>query len=162
MKDLLTEKDIHKVFEIGIIIKGIDGVLEILGSILLLSISPQRVGSIIVFLTQHELSEDPRDFLATHLLQTAQEFTSGTKLFQSLYLLTHGVVKIFLVWGLLKNKLWAYPVSIAFLIAFIMYQMYRYSYNHALSLLLLTIFDAIIIGLTWHEYKYVRASRAQK
>ena len=160
MKDIPTENAIHKAFEVGVIIKGIDGVLEILGSILLLWISPQRVSSIIVFLTQHELSEDPHDFLATHLLRTAQEFSSGTKLFQSLYLLTHGVIKIFLVWGLLKNKLWAYPVSIAFLMAFIGYQMYRYSYNHAPSLLILTIFDAVIIGLTWHEYKYVRESKA--
>jgi hypothetical protein len=32
------------------------------------------------------------------------------------------------------------------------YQVYRLSYHFSLGLLLLTIFDAAIVGLTWREY----------
>jgi uncharacterized membrane protein len=136
-------------------IKGIDGLLEIIGSLFLFLISPEKINSIIIHLIQHELVEDPKDIIATHLLNTMHHFSASTKLFQALYLLVHGLIKVFLVWGLLKNKLWAYPASIAFLVAFIFYQTYRYTYTHALSLILLTIFDVFIIVLTWHEYRYV-------
>jgi uncharacterized membrane protein len=148
-------KACHEIFEISVAIKGIDGLLEIIGSLFLFLISPEKINSIIIHLIQHELVEDPKDIIATHLLNTMHHFSASTKLFQALYLLVHGLIKVFLVWGLLKNKLWAYPASIAFLVAFIFYQTYRYTYTHALSLILLTIFDVFIIVLTWHEYRYV-------
>jgi uncharacterized membrane protein len=39
----------------------------------------------------------------------AQGFSVGTQNFDVFYLLSHGIVKLFLVAALLKNKLWAYP-----------------------------------------------------
>jgi uncharacterized membrane protein len=30
---------------------------------------------------------------------------------------------------------------------------YRYSFTHSLSLLLITVLDVFVIGLTWIEYK---------
>lgn len=129
--------------------------MEIIGSLFLFFISPEKISRIVVYLTQHELAQDSKDVLATHLLNTVQHFSTYTKLFQALYLLVHGLVKIFLEWGLLKNKLWAYPTSIAFLVAFIGYQMYRYTDTHAISLIMLTIFDLFIIVLTRHEYRYI-------
>jgi len=38
-------------------------------------------------------------------------------------------------------------------------QLYRYSYTHSIWLLLVTVLDLIVIGLTWHEYKYLKAER---
>jgi uncharacterized membrane protein len=73
-----------------------------------------------------ELIEDPNDFVAIHLLSIAQNFTVGTQHFYAFYLLSHGVVKVFLVIGLLRNKLWAYPVSLVVLGLFIVYQLYRF------------------------------------
>ena len=151
----MRERRIHQLFEVGVVFKGIDGVLEAVGGIILLFISPDRIKGVIASLTQHELSEDPRDFIASHLARYARDLSASTKLFEALYLLSHGLIKVFLVWGLLSNKLWAYPASIAFLIAFIGYQLYRYSYTHAIGLILLTVFDVFIIALTWHEYRYV-------
>lgn len=155
LKSLFKEKNIHGIFEVSVVIKGVDGLLEILGSLFLFLSSPEKINSIIIYLTQHELAEDSKDVIATHLINIVQHFSANTKLFQALYLLVHGLVKVFLVWGLLKNKLWAYPASIAFLAAFILYQIYRYTYTHAVSLILLTIFDLFIIVLTWHEYRFI-------
>lgn len=155
LKNLFKEKSIHEIFEISVVIKGIDGLLEIIGSLFLFFISTAKINSIMIRLTQHELAEDSKDVIATHLITAVHHFSTNTKIFQALYLLIHGLIKIFLVWGLLKNKLWAYPTSMAFLIAFIFYQMYRYTYTYAISLILLTIFDIFIIVLTWHEYHYV-------
>jgi FtsH-binding integral membrane protein len=44
------------------------------------------------WLTQDELIEDPRDFIATRLLAWAHGFSIETKNFYAFYLLSHGVV----------------------------------------------------------------------
>jgi uncharacterized membrane protein len=148
----LPERYLRRIFEIGVIIKGLDGALETIGGVLLFFISTARLNSLVVLLTQHELSEDPQDLLATHVVSFFAHFIAGARLFPELYLISHGLIKFFLVWGLLRNKLWAYPASIAVLTAFIFYQVYRYTFTHAISLVLLTVFDAVIVALTWHEY----------
>jgi uncharacterized membrane protein len=73
--------------------------------------------------------------------------------FASLYLLSHGVVKTALVVALWFNKLWAYPLTIAVFGGFMAYQVYRYTYTHSFALMALTIFDAVVVGLTWLEYR---------
>jgi uncharacterized membrane protein len=69
---------------------------------------------------------------------------------------SHGVVKLALVVGLLRNKLWAYPASLIALGLFIVYQLYRYSYTHGIGLIVLTAFDVFVMWLIWHEYRLVR------
>ena len=147
-RDLLDQT-----FEVGIILKGLDGVLEVIGGLLLLVVSPATIDRIVTGLTQHELSEDPHDFLATHLLKTAHGLTGSAVLFGAVYLLAHGLVKVVLVAALLKNQLWAYPWTIAFLGVFIVYQLYRLSLKPSVGLTALTIFDAVIAWLTWREYR---------
>ena len=61
---------LDRVFEVGIILKGLDGLLEIAGGILLLVIRPGYLNHLATLLTQHELAEDPRDFVATHILHS--------------------------------------------------------------------------------------------
>jgi len=107
-------------------------------------------------LTQDELIEDPNDFVAAHLLSLAQNFTVSTQRFYAFYLLSHGVIKVFLVICLLRNKLWAYPVSLVVLGLFVVYQLYRFSYTHGFGLIVLTVFDVFVMGLIWHEYRLVR------
>jgi uncharacterized membrane protein len=113
---------LDQTFEIAIILKGLDGVLEVLGGLLLLVVTPATINRIVAWLTEHELSQDPHDLIATHLLNTAHGLTKSAVLFGSLYLLSHGAVKIVLVAALLRNKLWAYPWMIGFLLIFIVYQ----------------------------------------
>ena len=147
-RDLLDQT-----FEVGIILKGLDGVLEVIGGLLLLIVSPATIDRVVTGLTQHELSEDPNDFLATHLLRTAHGLTGSAVLFGAVYLLAHGLVKVILVVALLKNQLWAYPWTIGFLGVFIVYQLYRLSLKPSVGLTALTIFDAAIAWLTYREYR---------
>lgn len=157
MKTLLSRFEklplLDRVFDVSITLKGLDGALEVIGGVLLLFITPHRLNAIVVFLTQHELSEDPRDFLATHLLSYAQRYTASTALFLALYLLSHGIIKIILVVALLQQRLWAYPLAIVFLSVFIVYQIYRLALHVSLGLLALTLFDIFIVGLTVLEYR---------
>ena len=144
---------LDRTFEISLILKGLDGVLELFGGVLLFFVSPASIQHLARVLTEHELSTDPHDFLATHLLHSAGKLTAGTTLFGAIYLFSHGLVKVVLVAAVLKEKLWAYPWMVAFLVLFIIYQIYRMVDKFSVALLLLTLFDAFIVWLTLLEYK---------
>ena len=97
---------LDRTFEVGITLKGLDGVLEVVGGVLLLVVSPVTINQLVGSLTQHELSQDPHDFIATHLLNAASGLTGSSARFGAIYLLLHGVVKIVLVAALLRDQLW--------------------------------------------------------
>jgi uncharacterized membrane protein len=149
---------LDRAFVVGIVLKGLDGVLEMAGGLLLLVITPSTIDRIVRALTQHELSEDPHDFVATRLLHYAGSLSGSSVRFGAAYLLSHGVVKVVLVAALLRNKLWAYPWMIVFLLAFIGYQLYRLTFAPSFGLVALTVFDAIVTWLTYREYRKQRRS----
>jgi uncharacterized membrane protein len=95
------------------------------------------------------------DIIANFLLKTSREFSVASQYFGVLYLLAHGIVKLFLFMMLRQKKLWAYPLTIVFLVLFIGYQIYRYTYSKSIWLVALTIFDIIMVFLTWLEYKRI-------
>lgn len=151
-----SQNIIHEAFRIGIFLKGIDGVLEIIGGFLLLAINPLTINKIVLALTQHEIVEDSKDFIANYLINAAHNLSVSSQLFFSFYLLSHGAIKIFLVVLLWQKRLWAYPVAIVFFILFIFYQVYRYIRFPSAWLIFLTIFDVFVIALTWLEYKNIK------
>ena len=152
----MDEQRIHKVFEISVLLKGVHALVEVFGGIALYLISTATIQSWVNFLTQDELHEDPKDFIAAKFLDFAQNFSVNSKSFFAFYLLSHGAIKLVLVLGLLREKHWSYPASLAALSLFILYQLYRYSYTQSIGLIVLTIFDVFVIVLIWHEYKLVR------
>lgn len=156
MNKIFKEKNLHLVFEITLILKGIFALLEIIGGILAYFMTQGFLLRLVVAITQEELTEDPRDFVARYLLQSAQDFSVSSQHFTSLYLLSHGIIKIFLVAGLLRKKFWFYPLAIIVFVFFILYQFFRFSVTHSFWLLVITLLDVIVIWLTWHEYRYLR------
>ena len=151
---------LDKTFKIGLMLKGLDGVLEVIGGILLLFLTPQAIQHVVRALTAHELSEDPHDMIARYLLHTTAHLHHGTTLFGAIYLLSHGIAKVVLVALVLRDKLWAYPWLIGLLLAFIAYQLYQITAVHfSVGLTLLTVFDAILVWLTWREYRARRAKQ---
>jgi uncharacterized membrane protein len=55
--------------------------------------------------------------------------------------------------ALLRNQIWAYPWMIVFLAVFIVYQVYRMTFAFSIGLLGLTIFDLVVVWLTYREYR---------
>ena len=155
MSRLISAKNLHRLFEAGVGLKGLDGVLEIIGGLSLYFTSPAGIMRLFDFLTRHELVEDPHDFLVTHAAAFLSKLTPSSTHFGAIYLLLHGATKVFLAVSLLQRKLWAYPLGIIFLVLFLIYQLYRYSYTHSIFLLLLSAFDSAIILLIWNEYRYL-------
>lgn len=151
---------IHDAFRTGITAKGIDGLLEIGGGILVWFIQPSEMGQWLRTLSLHELSRDRYDFIAMHLLHISERLVHSTPVFASIFLLSHGLVKVVLAIALWMNELWAYPLAIAVFAAFSVYQIYRYTHTHAISLMILTVIDIAIVWLTWEEWRMQKAERA--
>lgn len=137
------------------IIKSIHGLFEIIGWILMLFLNPRLLNRLTFFLTYDELSEDPKDVIANFLLTLSHNFAIATQHFIAFYLISHGVIKCILIFLLWRKKLWAYPLTIVSLVLFIIYQIYQYTISHSVLLILLTVFDIIMIALTFIEYKKV-------
>jgi uncharacterized membrane protein len=156
LRGQVNERYIHRVFEFSVILKGAHALIECIGGVALYAVSTSAIAALVRNATQSELIEDPNDFIATRLLQAAQGLSLSSKEFYAFYLLSHGLVKLLLVIGLLRNRLWSYPASLVVLGLFIVYQLYRYSYTHALGLIVLTVFDVSVLALIWHEYRLVR------
>lgn len=152
----MQERRIHQIFEVSVLLKGAHASVEAIGGLALALTNNQWIRSVVKQATQSELIEDQRDFIASHLATWAQGFSIQTQHFYAWYLLSHGVVKLALVVGLLRRKLWAYPTTMVVLGLFIVYQLYRYTETHGLGLLLLTALDVVVVGLTWHEYSLIR------
>ncbi len=147
----------HRLFQAGVVVKGFDGLLEIVGGGLLVVFGPAGVGRAVTFLTQHELSEDPRDAVAGWLVEHFAHIGAGTAHFAAAYLLVHGVVKLVLVGGLIRERIRVFPWALGFLGLFILYQGYRLLVGYSTGLAFLTALDLVIMALVWREYEALRA-----
>ena len=161
VRKFLDEKRIHLIFEISLLVKGVFAGFEIIGSFLVYFVPRHFVVGIVAMLTQSELAEDPRDLVANYLLHAAQHISVGAQHFAALYLLSHGAVKLWLIVGLLRERLWYYPTALVVFAAFIGYQLYRFSFTHSPFLIFLTVVDLIVIVLTWHEFRYLKRHLAR-
>jgi uncharacterized membrane protein len=152
----MEERRIHQAFEVSVLLKGAHAAIECVSGATLALTHNQVIRRLVTQVTQSELMEDRKDFVANHLFEWAQGFSIQAQHFYAYYLLSHGAVKLALVAGLLMRKLWAYPTTIVVLGLFILYQLYRYTQTQGVGLLLLTILDFVVVGLTWHEYRLMR------
>ena len=66
---------LDRVFVVGIVAKGLNGLVEVVGGVLLLLVTPATLQRLAAAWTHGELSEDPHDLVATHLLHTADGLT---------------------------------------------------------------------------------------
>jgi len=149
-------KTIDDIFKITLILKAFDSLIEILAGIALFLINPNQISNFLKTILNYELIQDPKDILANYLIAISQKITLSSQFFLSFYLLTHGVIKIFLIIALLKRRLWAYPIAIAIFTFFAIYQIYIMILSYTSYYLLLTILDVTVILLTLAEYRHLR------
>lgn len=81
--------------------------------------------------------------------------TNQNQLMGILYFFSHGIVKLTLVWGLLTNRLWAYPFAIALLGIFTLYQFYEIALRFSFFTAILIIVNGITIYFIGREYRQI-------
>ncbi len=154
MESSLREKYWHKFFELGVFLKGFNGIWEMISGLLILFFNKLTFSRWFYLLSRNELLEDPNDRFINFLAAGLQNLTSSAKTFAAIYVLFHGILNIFLAINLYRAKRWAYPVTIGLMLFFMTYQIYRIAIHHSLVLTAITVFDALFVILAWHEYKY--------
>lgn len=153
METPAEERNIYELFRISVLLKGLISVVEVVAGALILFIPP----AIFIALSTWFIGFIPGGFLSEHIMAEVLKYTSGTAVFLSLYLLSRGLIKSFLIWALLKNKLWAYPASLVVLSLFLIYQVYQIATQHSVLVVGITLFDIVVMYFIWREYKIVQA-----
>ena len=152
----MNEKRIHGLFVLSVGLKGFYALVEMASGVALYLVAHQSIINFLNRFMSDERLRDPQDWVASTALKVAQSFSLETQHFYAFYLFTHGLLKLAVVVGLLREKLWAYPACFVVFSAFIAYQLYRYSFTHDLGLVLLSVLDALVIALAWHEYRLLK------
>ncbi len=158
----INERQIHRVFEISLILKALHSLMEIVGGILLAAVSTGTLLKVAEVLTSRELHEDPNDLVANYILHLARTFSIDAKAATVFFLLSHGTVKLVLVLSVMRGFSWAYPAFMLALVLLIAIQTYQLSHEASLILLAVTAFDLIVLALTWHEYRLLRGRQYVK
>lgn len=151
-----TEKRISLYFHISILIKGAISLAELLAGIALLFIPVSYFLDLLARLAESELREDSTSFIASHLLQLSHEAALVSGTFIALYLLSRGLIKVVLIWAMLKHQMWAYPSSLIVLGLLVVYQMYEFAFTHSYVLIALTLFDLVVMYFIWREYQVLK------
>jgi uncharacterized membrane protein len=147
----------ERVYKIGIGVKGFDGLVELVVGVLLL-ISPSLVHVILSGAAQEagEHGGSVYHFIADYVARIDTDLSRSGLSFLILFLIIHGLVKLTLVYCLLREIIWAYPYALAILVLFLIYQVYVLIVSPGIGMVLFTLLDVLIIWLVWGEYQDLR------
>ncbi|WP_445607611.1 DUF2127 domain-containing protein [Burkholderia contaminans] len=105
LNKLLDGKKLHLVFELSLWFKAIFALSEIAAGVVTYFVPQRLFLTFVRLVTQDEFAEDPHDLVANFLLHTVQHLSVDTQKFAAIYLLGHGVIKLWLIIGLLCETL---------------------------------------------------------
>ncbi|SFS56909.1 DUF2127 domain-containing protein [Saccharopolyspora flava] len=150
-----------KLFRVAVWIKGLDAVGQLLGGVLLIFFTPRALTRIAHGIVTRDLLGPPTGPLAGHFEEAVQHFAGGARAFVIGYLLVHGLIKLGLVIALLRKEIRWYPVAIAALGLFVLFELIRGVQTHSLILPALTVLDIAIIVMVVKEYRELRRDSAE-
>jgi uncharacterized membrane protein len=136
------EKVLHSAFFATVILNGLIAIADIFAGLFFIF---ERSIASFLYTYHYPLANIVRAIVLT--------LTSQNQLMGILYFFSHGIVKLFLVWGLLTNRLWAYPLSIVFLTGFSLYQLYDLFIHFSWFTVLLLIVNVFTIFFIAREYR---------
>ncbi|AMM20678.1 hypothetical protein AX769_11670 [Frondihabitans sp. PAMC 28766] len=144
---------LDRVFLWIVVIKGIDGAAELIAGAALWIIGPTVLGSWGTELATKVLEIDSDNQLAQSAQLSLSHLSTGSTLFAGGYLLVHGLVKLVLWWAVARQRYRLYPWMIGVLVAFVIYQVVELTLSWSTGLFVLSLFDVVIIVLTYVEYR---------
>lgn len=147
-EETIVESNLHRAFIATVIINGAIALLDICAGFFF--VFKPRIDVYLETLTAYP-------GVITTLAQLIIDMSGRVQAIGAFYFFSHGAVKIFLVWGLWKSKLWAYPVSIIFLGAFGLYQLYEILQQFSFVVTAFLLFNIVVIILIIHEYRRIIA-----
>jgi len=148
-------KVVDTTFNIILVGKSLFALFETLAGLALFFVKPEQINAAISWITAGHVHEQ----LINHTMQHfAHGSVASVQLMAAAYLFIHGAVKLITLVLLWKRILWAYPLSILVFVGFIIYQSYELIAKHSMVMIVVIIIDLLMIGLTWLEYRNMKAS----
>ena len=144
-------------YRIAIAVKGFDGLLELLVGVLIL-VSPTAPHAVLTAIIGEatESTSPVNTLVTTYVRGLDRDLASSGLTVLTIFLLTHGLVKVALVFCLIKKYHRAYPVALVVLTAFLGYQLYTFVVSPTVGLALFAVLDVVIIVLVYREWRSLR------
>lgn len=142
----------HDVFDIVVVLKGLNGLAEITGGAVLLLTKAGTIMEWVQWLTQSELLQDPHDLLANSLEHWAMNFGHDAQVFAGLYLLVHGIVKLTLAILLFKERPWVFPLALILFTTLVAFSPHHLWMHWSWALAVFVVFDLFTIGIIAKEW----------
>lgn len=150
----------ERLFRVALVVKGVDGAAELLGAVALLVVSGDWMHRVVAVILARDLLGPPDAPPARHLVTAIDDVAGGDRTFVVAYLGLHGLLKLALVWALLRRWLPAYPVAVGVLALFVVYELVHAWHTGSVLLPFLALLDVAIIVLVLREYRLLRGQRA--
>ena len=110
------QKTFHWILNIGVVLKGIHGLIEVISGTILLLVTSSWIVGLIIKIFNYELIEDPTDFLANAAINSLHNLPFRVIHFVAVYLLIFGIINIILAVSVLTGKLKGYLLAIGIII----------------------------------------------
>jgi uncharacterized membrane protein len=149
-----------RLFQAAVIVKGINGFLQVIGGILLMVVGPVRINHGLDMLTVGQLEDSPNGLLLKLLTSNGVVRHVGPVDFAVFYLIANGLAKIAIVAALMKRKRRVFPYAVGFLGLFVAFGLVRLFTHRSPILAVAMAIDTIVIILIWREYKALAAEDA--
>jgi uncharacterized membrane protein len=149
---------IDRLYYIGVSIKGVDGMLELVLGLALLVVPSLPHTALEAAASKASATTAPIGRFISNYLEGLDGTLShwGTGLVIA-YLVAHGAIKVLLVVCLLLRLHRVYPAAIAVLAAFLAYEIYLFCTGPGVTLGLFIVLDALIIYLVVREYRELKS-----
>lgn len=143
----------HRLFLITILTKGVLGLIQLATAAAIFLGMTEKLPAFAEWMFRAELNEDPKDFLATHIISWSGIIPQSDLTFYKIYFSAHGALHVGVVAALLYGAQWANHAAIAVLGAFVVYQVMEWFSVGGVMLIVLTVIDLAVIYLTVIEHR---------
>ena len=146
----------HNLFDLVILLKGLNGVAEISVGATLLAVKAGSIMEWVQWLTQSGLLHDHGDLLATSLKNWALNFVYDAQIFAGVYLLVHGAIKSTLAVLLYKERPWVFPLALVLFSVLVAVAVHHLIGHWSWPLMGFIVFDIFTIVIIAQEWKALR------
>ena len=149
----------RRFFKGGVLIKAGIGLAEIVVGVVFVMLNQSAINNLASYLIPASLAGGSIEAMIQSGLHDIFLYSNA---FWAFIFLSHGVTKIVLTYGLLKDMIWAYIASLIVFSYFIINQIYNDLLHHSVALELITLFDMSVVFLIFYEYRRQRHGRIAK
>lgn len=142
----------HLIYKIGIALKAVIGVIEIVAGAVFLFMSHAAIYTLVNSVFGGKLGESSGNWFWQIVAAGLNDLSASGEGVWAFVFLSHGIIKLLLIGGLWKERLWSYPTSAFVFTLFIFYQAYQLAFIWSFALFAITALDVAIVALVLYEY----------